>query len=170
MNCKYLKVRSKNYKKFFYCSLNKCEVDANCCYCCKSKEYKEQKQLKRTPLKKTTTKKSKMAKACEISATTKRIVWERDYHRCIFCGIAVSISCACCHFIPRSQGGLGIEQNIFTACPDCHREQDNGMNSKKYDAIAEKYLKSIYKGCWTKDKLIFRKRRKIKWRKKNIIG
>jgi len=163
MNCKYLKVRSKNYKKFFYCSLNKCEVDANCCYCCKSKEYKEQKQLKRTPLKKTTTKKSKMAKACEISATTKRIVWERDNHRCIFCGIAVSISCACCHFIPRSQGGLGIEQNIFTACPDCHREQDNGMNSKKYDAIAEKYLKSIYKGCWTKDKLIFRKRRKIKW-------
>ena len=164
MNCKYLKVRSKNYKIFFYCSLNKCEIDANCCYCCKNKEYKEQKQLKRTALKRTTTKKSNMAKACEILPATKINVWERDKHKCIFCGKTVHGSCACCHFVPRSHGGLGIEQNIFTACPDCHREQDNGLNSKVYDAFAEKYLKSIYKGCWTKDKLIFRKRRKLKWK------
>ena len=164
MNCKYLKVRSKNYKKFFYCSLNKCEIDANCCYRCKNKEYKKQKQLKRIALKKTTIKKSNMAKACEISPATKINVWERDKHKCIFCGKNVQVSCACCHFVPRSHGGLGIEQNIFTACPDCHREQDNGLNSKVYDAFAEKYLKSIYKGCWTKDKLIFRKRRKLKWK------
>lgn len=164
MNCKYLKVRSKNYKKFFYCSLNKCEIDANCCYCCKNREYKEQKQLKRTALKRTTTKKSNMAKACEISPATKINVWDRDKHKCIFCGKAVHVSCACCHFVPRSAGGLGVEQNIFTACPGCHHEQDNGLNSKAYDAFAEKYLKSIYKGCWTKDKLIFRKRRKLKWK------
>lgn len=30
--------------------------------------------------------KSKRSKACDISATTKKIVWERDNQRCIICG------------------------------------------------------------------------------------
>ena len=35
MNCKNLRIRSKNYKKYFYCTANKCVVDATSCYCCK---------------------------------------------------------------------------------------------------------------------------------------
>ena len=41
-------------------------------------------------------------------------VWERDNHRCIFCGKLVPYNLANSHFIKRSQGGLGIEQNIMT--------------------------------------------------------
>ena len=106
--------------------------------------------------------KSKRSKATDIPKKVKEAVFKRDGGMCVNkCG-RPGIPNA--HYIRRSQNGLGIEQNIFTACPDCHREQDNGLNSKEYDAFAEKYLKSIYKGCWTKDKLIFRKRRKLKWK------
>ena len=35
---------------------------------------------------------------------------------------------------------LGIPENIVTACEDCHREQDNGKNTKLYDKKAEKHL------------------------------
>lgn len=156
MNCKNLKIRSKNYEKKFYCALNKCFVDATACSCCKSKEYKEYKQLKRTAIKKKNYKVSRMAKSCDISNEVKQVVWERDLHRCIFCGKSVPLRNACCHFIPRSQGGLGIEQNIFTACDSCHHEQDNGKNTKDYDRLAEIHLFSCYPN-WKKKDLIYRK-------------
>ena len=105
-----------------------------------------------------------MAKACDISPSTKVNVWERDNHKCIFCGQLVLVSCACCHFVPRSQGGLGIEQNILTACPDCHREMDNGLHTAEYDKKAEAYLRQIYGKDWTKEKLIYKKRRRNKWK------
>lgn len=156
MNCKNLKIRSKNYEKKFYCSLSKCIVDATACYCCKNKEYKEYKQLQRRTIKKKNHKVSRMAKLCEIPRQTKQIVWERDSHRCIFCGKSVPLRNACCHLIPRSQGGLGIEENIFTACDSCHYEQDNGKNTKDYDYIAETYLYSKYDN-WNKKDLVYRK-------------
>ena len=40
MNGKNLKIRSKNYKKYFYCSLCKKEVDIEKCKHCEFKEYK----------------------------------------------------------------------------------------------------------------------------------
>ena len=61
------------------------------------------------------------------------------------------------HFIPRSAGGLGIEENIFTACQDCHREQDNGKLTKEYDKLAKKHLKHIYGKNWKIEKLIYKK-------------
>ena len=97
-----------------------------------------------------------MAKACEISKIVKQRVYKRDNERCIFCGVHVNETKACCHFIPRSLGGLGIEENIFTACDNCHREQDNGLNTKVYDKEAEKYLKKLYKD-WNIEKLIYKK-------------
>lgn len=53
--------------------------------------------------------------------------------------------------------GLGIEENIFTACEDCHREQDNGKNTKEYDKKVEMHLKGIYGANWDKSKLIYKK-------------
>lgn len=55
-----------------------------------------------------------------------------------------------------AKDGLGVEQNIFTACNQCHSEQDNGLNSKDYEDRAEKYLKSKY-GNWNKQDLIYKK-------------
>jgi 5-methylcytosine-specific restriction endonuclease McrA len=102
-------------------------------------------------------KKHKQTKEKEIPQKVKEAVYERDDHRCIYCNKIVPKRCACCHFIPRSAGGLGIEENIFTACEDCHREQDNGKDSKEYDKKAKKYLKSIYGAKWKIENLIYKK-------------
>jgi len=102
-------------------------------------------------------KKYKQTKATEIPRKVKEIVWKRDKQRCIFCYKLVPIECACCHYIPRSLGGMGIPENLYTGCSDCHREQDNGMNTKVYDDRVESYLRSIYGTSWSKEKLIYSK-------------
>lgn len=102
-------------------------------------------------------KKHRQTKEKEIPPKVKEAVYERDNHRCIFCNKIVPKRCACCHFIPRSAGGLGIEQNIFTACDNCHREQDNGLHTKKFDRDAKRYLKGIYKTKWKVEDLIYKK-------------
>ena len=57
-------------------------------------------------IKETKSKKHKQTKATEIPKKVKEIVWKRDKHKCIFCHKQVPIECSCCHFIPRSLGGL----------------------------------------------------------------
>ena len=100
---------------------------------------------------------SKRSKACEISQTTKEKVWKRDNERCIFCGKWVPKTFANAHFIKRSQGGLGIEQNIVTLCPECHYNEDFGQDTKLYEQHIENYLKGIYGTNWNKEKLIYNK-------------
>lgn len=102
-------------------------------------------------------KKHKQTKEKEIPKKVKEAVWKRDKHKCIFCGKQVDVFYANAHFIPRSAGGLGIEENIFTACENCHREQDNGKNIKEYDKKVERHLKRIYGKNWDKSKLIYKK-------------
>ena len=102
-------------------------------------------------------KKHKQTKEKEIQKKVKEVVWKRDKHKCIFCGKLVDVFYANAHFIPRSAGGLGIEENIVTACENCHREQDNGKNTKEYDKKAEIYLKRIYGTNWDKENLIYKK-------------
>lgn len=102
-------------------------------------------------------KKHKQTKEKEIPKKVKIAVWNRDKHKCIFCGKEVDVFYANAHFIPRSAGGLGIEQNIFTACENCHIEQDNGKDTKLYDKKAEKHLKQIYGANWDKEKLVYKK-------------
>ena len=53
--------------------------------------------------------------------------------------------------------GLGIEENIFTACENCHREQDNGLNTKLYEENKKKHLRGIYGANWSIEKLIYKK-------------
>ena len=102
-------------------------------------------------------KKHKQTKATEISKEVKKIVWQRDKKKCIFCHNPVDIFYANAHFVPRSAGGLGIPENIYTGCPDCHGEQDNGLNTKEYDKKAKKHLKGIYGTSWNIEKLIYKK-------------
>ena len=101
--------------------------------------------------------KSKRTKATEISIKTKKIVWERDNHKCIYCGKYVPVNYANAHFIKRSAGGLGIEENIVTLCPECHYEEDLGQNTKVYESYIENYLKDIYGDNWNKENLIYKK-------------
>lgn len=109
---------------------------------------------KRQPIK---GKKHSQTKKYEIPPKVKVKVWERDNHKCIFCGRYVDWTKANAHYIPRGLGGLGIEENIFTACDDCHREQDNGLNSDVLTEYARIYLTNIYGENWKEEDLIFRK-------------
>lgn len=66
---------------------------------------------------------SKRAKAAQISTKVKKAVYERDNGLCVVCG---QRGFPDAHYIPRSAGGLGIEQNIVTLCRSCHDRFDFG--------------------------------------------
>ena len=157
MVCENFRVRTKKYKKYCFCILKKEEISFEICKTCSCCKYKEQKKLKVTPIKRKSTKSSKRAKATDISQKVKEIVWNRDSHKCIYCEKVVPKSCANAHFIKRSQGGLGIPENIVTLCPECHSKEDNGLNTTLYEEYIGNYLKSIYGSNWHIQDLIYKK-------------
>ena len=98
--------------------------------------------------------KTRRAKATDIPQRVKEAVWERDGHRCIRCRSPYAIPS--CHFIARSQGGLGIEQNVVTLCQDCHRRYDQSTERKMIREEIKRYLMSVYKD-WSEEKLVYDK-------------
>lgn len=97
---------------------------------------------------------SKMSKACDISPKVKRKVWGRDRHCCIICGSPHAMPNA--HYIPRSSGGLGIEQNIVTLCLQCHHDYDNGGKREEHGKMIRDYLSRHYRN-WNEKDLIYDK-------------
>lgn len=98
--------------------------------------------------------KSKRSKATDISQKVKETVWQRDGQRCIFCGSAYAMPNA--HYIPRSHGGLGVEQNIVTACMYCHDKMDHTTERSLFLKAAKRYLQAHYRG-WNEEALVYRK-------------
>lgn len=101
--------------------------------------------------------KTKRSKATDISQKVKERVWERDNHACVICGNTYNVM-PNAHFIPRSKGGLGIEENIFTACTrltdnDCHYKFDEFGIGKD---IVIAHFKSIYPN-WSEENLVYKK-------------
>ncbi|MBR2556128.1 MAG: HNH endonuclease [Aeriscardovia sp.] len=96
---------------------------------------------------------NKRTRAVSIPTKVKRQVEERDHGQCIFCGCPGKGEA---HFIARSQGGLGIEENLLTVCRPCHDKLDNSTERKKMLGIAEGYLKRCYP-YWDKSFLIYEK-------------
>lgn len=78
---------------------------------------------------------------------------------CILCGKPAPtrwpLAFSCAHYISRAQGGLGIEENILTLCPTCHREYD-GERRRELRPILERYLREHYPG-WDESKLTYTK-------------
>lgn len=101
------------------------------------------------------TRSSKRAKALAISAAVKKAVYNRDLGACVWCG-APGLPEA--HYIPRSRGGLGVEENILTLCRRCHDIYDHGTRAERQCMGGEfkRYLSSHYDG-WDEDNLIYRR-------------
>ena len=99
--------------------------------------------------------KTKRAKATDISQAVKRKVFERDNGCCVVCGNSYNVM-PNAHFIPRSKGGLGIEENILTLCPECHWRYDRTFERAGMGAYFRDYLRERYPG-WDETKLIYRK-------------
>ena len=99
---------------------------------------------------------TKRAKALAIPGSVKDAVWERDEHRCVYCGSPYALPEA--HYIPRSRGGLGIEQNILTLCRKHHDLYDHGRRELKEEMreYFKRYLEARYND-WSEDVLIYRR-------------
>ncbi|NLE03989.1 MAG: HNH endonuclease [Crenarchaeota archaeon] len=100
--------------------------------------------------------KSKRSKATDISYKTKEIVWERDNYSCIYCGKTGYGVIPNAHFIPRSKGGLGIEQNIVTLCQGCHYKFDFGTQEQRSELrhFTRGYLRGRYVN-WKEEDLVY---------------
>lgn len=96
---------------------------------------------------------TRRGKALDISQAVRAAVLERD-GCCILCGSYHGLPNA--HFVPRSQGGLGIEENIVTLCPTCHYRYDQTTDRAAIMPIIERYLTNKYQE-WDKSKLYYRK-------------
>jgi hypothetical protein len=95
--------------------------------------------------------------ATKIEATTKKRVHERDNECCIFCGKPVVWIHACAHIVPRSAGGLGVEQNIITCCLTCHQLLDQTGHRKKMLQTAARHMKAHYGETWNPQDYIYKK-------------
>lgn len=112
--------------------------------------------IKETSEGKSVGKRSKRSRACEIPPQVKEIVGARDFGRCIICKRPGYPNA---HYIARSHGGLGIEENVVTLCPECHMAFDNGQKRREYGEKIRGYLKSRYPN-WNEEDLKY-----DKWRK-----
>ena len=106
--------------------------------------------------------KSKRSKLTDIPMSVKKKVFERDNGCCVICGNNYNVM-PNAHYIPRSKGGLGIEENIVTLCTEltpnkCHRKYDFGTQEQqeKIHASIKNYLQSKYEN-WDEDKLVYKK-------------
>ena len=97
--------------------------------------------------------KSKRTRALEIPLKVKEKVYERDNGCCVVCGRRGAPNA---HYIPRSQGGLGIEENILTLDWNCHLKFDQSTDRPKMKAFFKKYLMSKYPN-WNEEKLVYKK-------------
>ena len=104
----------------------------------------------------------KDTKARDFSKAVKEKIAERDSIDgcpcCVNCGKPAPgrLVWSNAHFISRAQGGLGIEQNVFTACFTCHYKEDFGQEQLEYREQAKKYLESQYEG-WNEKNLYYDK-------------
>ena len=98
-------------------------------------------------------------KALAISPAVKKVVAERDsldgQTCCIICGSPDGLPEA--HYVPRSQGGLGIEENIVTLCRECHRAYDQSPRRKEIGEELRIYLKWKYPD-WDEGELTYRRK------------
>ncbi len=98
--------------------------------------------------------KTRRGKALDITRATRDAVRERDGGCCILCGSNQGQPNA--HFIARSQGGLGIEQNIVTLCPNCHYLYDQTVERIYIKQLIAGYLLTKYDG-WNEKALYYKK-------------
>lgn len=92
----------------------------------------------------------------DITPKVRQRVYERDSWDgapcCIRCGRPYP---QVHHYIERSRGGLGIEENLVCLCAWCHDELHN-QNYREMSDFVRDYLKNYYED-WDEKKLIRRK-------------
>lgn len=108
---------------------------------------------------------SKRSRLCEFSAKEREKIHKRDNETCLFCRLGYHMSSQAgigdlqiAHFVARSQGGMGVEQNGALLCIYHHQMLDNGNlgNRHEMETLFREYLKSFYPD-WSEDSLKYNK-------------
>ena len=102
---------------------------------------------------------SKRSEACKIDKSVKDAVFARDGGCCVWCGRSGAYVLPEAHFVPRSKGGKGIEENVLTLCRyTCHEQFDHGDRNERVNMREHfrEYLKSKYPD-WDETKLYYHK-------------
>ena len=107
--------------------------------------------------------KHKRTVACAFPQKVRERIKERD-GGCIFCkremkyGLKQMTATDIMHIVPRSAGGLGIEENGVFGCRFHHHLLDNGSNGERQEMMSyiTWYMMGLYPG-WNREKLIYRK-------------
>lgn len=108
----------------------------------------------------------KDTRARDFDRKTKYEIAERDsidgWPCCVYCGSSAPdvIAWSNAHFIPRSQGGLGIKENGLTLCPICHRKYDQTTARLEMREYLREYLRNHYDN-WSEEALIYRKEKPV---------
>lgn len=103
-------------------------------------------------------------KSLGITIRVKEEVSERDsfdgHPCCILCGTPAPpynrLAFSNAHYISRAQGGIGVEENILTLCPDCHHRYDQTTDREMLKPFFGRYLKEHYPD-WDESKLVYKK-------------
>lgn len=107
----------------------------------------------------------KRTKALGITIAVKEAVADRDsfdgWPCCLLCGSPAPVNnrlaFSNAHYISRSQGGLGVEENIVTLCPYCHiNRYDQGPERENIRAFLRVYLEEKYQN-WNEKNLVYKK-------------
>ena len=111
--------------------------------------------------------KHKQTKEREFSKEERKKIYERDNEQCFFCNMCYHTEGTnwferqidgIMHYIPRSQGGLGIEQNGALGCKYHHHMFDHGSSGRREEmqGIFRQYLQNHYPD-WDESKLTYDK-------------
>lgn len=110
---------------------------------------------------------NKRTKKLQFSANIMKRITERDQDQCIFCARSYHMECKDpflyrirehMHYINKSAGGLGIEENGALGCKYHHMLLDNGNKGLREEmlGIFKDHLKAHYPE-WDEEKLRYRK-------------
>ena len=99
----------------------------------------------------------KMKDATAITPEVRVKVYKRDsWDECPCCIVCGKPYPQVHHYIERSRGGLGIEENLVCLCADCHKKLHNEQYASMTEFVAN-YLRNQYPG-WDEIKLVKEKK------------
>ena len=111
--------------------------------------------------------KKKLTRHLEFTAKARKAIHKRDNETCVFCaaGYEPPEDPAYCrtalqimHIVPRSQLGMGVQQNGVLGCVWHHQMMDNGNldNRKEMIKMLEERMRRMYPG-WSRESVTYRK-------------
>lgn len=103
---------------------------------------------------------NKRTRKLDIPPKVKKEVFLRDEGKCVICGNDYNVM-PNSHFIKRSQGGLGIKENVFTACTNftnnkCHERWEHHKCSEQEKDKVIAHFKALYPD-WNEQDLYYTK-------------